>query len=409
MASLYKPKYKVIDPETGEPVERVSKKWYGRYRDEHGTMRRVALAGNKQVAQAMLQQTVTRVERMKAGLIDPVEIEAERPMREHLDDYMKHMKQKDDTPRHIRDTRSQLKKMIKAGKWHSTLEIRATDVQAYLGDLADKGNSIRTRNSYLAAAKAFTKWLHRNRRLSSDVLIHLSPSNTEVDRRRDRRPLAQEEFALLIDAAEHGPPIQSIPGPDRAMMYLLAAYTGLRKGEIGSLTVASFDLKNNPASTVTVAGYSKRRRKDTQVLHPTIATRFHKWLKQRKPAAGEILFPVDKRTCGTDRRTAKMMAEDLEAARRKWLAEANGDAPEREKTDFLKYVDSQNRYADFHSNRHTFITNLSLAGVQPRDAQELARHSDIRLTMNLYTHIGLEDKAKAIGKLAGLEEGGLSS
>jgi len=31
--------------------------------------------------------------------------------------------------------------------------------------------------------------------------------------------------------------------------------------------------------------------------------------------------------------------------------------------------------------------------------QELARHSDIRLTMNLYTHIGLEDKARAIGKL----------
>ena len=30
-------------------------------------------------------------------------------------------------------------------------------------------------------------------------------------------------------------------------------------------------------------------------------------LKRRKPAAGEIHFPVDKRTCGVDRRTAKMM------------------------------------------------------------------------------------------------------
>jgi len=35
----------------------------------------------------------------------------------------------------------------------------------------------------------------------------------------------------------------------------------------------------------------------------------------------------------------------------------------------------------------------------PRDAQELARHSDVRLTMNVYSHIGLDDKAKAIGKL----------
>ena len=169
MASLYKPKYKQVDGETGEVTYRLSKKWYGRFRDEHDTMRRVPLATNKRVAQAMLEQTITRVERLKAGLIDPVEVEAEKPMREHLDDYEKHLKQKDDTPRHIRDIRSQLKKMIKAGKWHSTLEIRAIDVQAYLGDLADKGRSIRTRNSYLAAAKAFTKWLHRNRDRKSVV------------------------------------------------------------------------------------------------------------------------------------------------------------------------------------------------------------------------------------------------
>ena len=368
-------------------------------------MRRVALAGDKRCAQSMLERIITRVERMKAGLIDPVEVEAERPMREHLDDYEKHLKQKNNTERHIRDTRVQLEKMIKAGKWYGTLDIRATDVQAYLGDLADQRLSVRTRNGYLAAAKAFSKWLYRNRRLNCDVLIHLAPSNTEVDRRRDRRPLTQEEFALLIAAANHGPPIQSVPGPDRAMMYLLAAYTGLRKGEIGSLTIRSFDLDSDPATVTVEAAYSKQRRMDMQVVHVYVVEELRGWLKKRDPDAGEILFPVDKRTCGTDRRTAKMMAEDLAAARRKWIAD--GDRSQREKTDFLKYVDSQNRYADFHSNRHTFITNLSLVGVEPRDAQELARHSDIRLTMNLYTHIGLQGKAKAkaIGKLAGLDGG----
>ena len=30
MASLYKPRYKQIDPETGEVTERLSRKWYGR-------------------------------------------------------------------------------------------------------------------------------------------------------------------------------------------------------------------------------------------------------------------------------------------------------------------------------------------------------------------------------------------
>ena len=50
-----------------------------------------------------------------------------------------------------------------------------------------------------------------------------------------------------------------------------------------------------------------------------------------------------------------------------------------------------------------YSTLLAKANVSPRKAQEPMRHSDIRLTMNLYTHIGLEDKAKAIGKLAAPE------
>jgi len=97
------------------------------------------------------------------------------------------------------------------------------------------------------------------------------------------------------------------------------------------------------------------------------------------------------------------MREDLKAARRKWIAEAKDNPKEqrrREKCDFLKYRDSQGRFADFHSNRHTFIANLSLVGVSPRDAQELARHSDVRHTMNLYSHVNMQDKARAIEKLA---------
>ena len=60
------------------------------------------------------------------------------------------------------------------------------------------------------------------------------------------------------------------------------------------------------------------------------------------------------------------------------------------------YQDSAGKFADFHSNRHTFITNLEHAGVSPRTAQTLARHCDIRLTMGVYTHIGLHDQRTAI-------------
>jgi len=400
MANLYKPKYKQVD--AGEVVQRTSRKWYGRYRDHNDILCRVALSSEKRVAQTMLDKILTRVEQRKAGLIDPVDEEADRPIREHLDDYEKHLKHKENSPLHVRQTRAKLEKMVKAQGWRRISKIRATDVEAYLGELAEQRRGVRTRNSYLAAVKAFTRWLFRNRRLRDDPLLALSPSNVALDPRRVRRPLSLEEFSLLVAAAEQGPPVQGLVGVDRAMMYVLAAYTGLRKGEIGSLTRRSFDLDSDPPTVTVEAAYSKRRRRDTQVLHAEVVERMRRWLKLRTP--GEILFPVDRRITGTDRRTAKMMEQDLNAARRKWLSEAK-TGKDREKTDFLKYIDSHGRYADFHSNRHTFITHLSQVGVLPHDAQELARHSDVRLTMNLYTHVSLEDKAKAIAKLAGLAEG----
>ncbi|MCA9170990.1 MAG: tyrosine-type recombinase/integrase [Planctomycetales bacterium] len=57
------------------------------------------------------------------------------------------------------------------------------------------------------------------------------------------------------------------------------------------------------------------------------------------------------------------------------------------------------KFADFHAARHTFITNLSRSGVYPKTAQDLARHSDIRLTMNVYSHTDLSEQAKAVGRL----------
>ena len=57
------------------------------------------------------------------------------------------------------------------------------------------------------------------------------------------------------------------------------------------------------------------------------------------------------------------------------------------------------RRRDVHSLRHTFATLLSKAGVVPGIAQKLMRHSDIRLTMNVYTHLHLADTAGAVEAL----------
>lgn len=105
--------------------------------------------------------------------------------------------------------------------------------------------------------------------------------------------------------------------------------------------------------------------------------------------------------------TATMPKLDLAAARAEWLAEAA--TPEeratREASDFLSYEDAVGGKADVHSLRHKFITELVRAGVQPKDAKELARHSTITLTMDQIAHVTLQESAAALSKLSVIPDG----
>jgi integrase len=57
--------------------------------------------------------------------------------------------------------------------------------------------------------------------------------------------------------------------------------------------------------------------------------------------------------------------------------------------------------ADFHALRHTFITELVRAGVAPKGAKKLARHSTITLTMDCYARVGIRDTAAAVARWHG--------
>lgn len=56
-------------------------------------------------------------------------------------------------------------------------------------------------------------------------------------------------------------------------------------------------------------------------------------------------------------------------------------------------------HADFHALRHTFISHLDLAGVSLRDAMQLARHSDPRLTMARYGRSQQDALGRAVEKI----------
>ena len=64
----------------------------------------------------------------------------------------------------------------------------------------------------------------------------------------------------------------------------------------------------------------------------------------------------------------------------------------------IESTDKAGRVVDFHSLRHGYVSRIVDGGASVKEAQELARHSDPRLTMG-YAHTRLHNKAKHLEDL----------
>jgi len=150
----------------------------------------------------------------------------------------------------------------------------------------------------------------------------------------------------------------------------VALETGLRSAEISSLQVADLELAEGAESLTVRARHAKNRRDALLPLRADTAALLAEQVRGRHPNAK--LFDLPKGW-----RAAEMLREDLERA---------GIASE----------DEQGRVNDFHSLRHTFASLLARANVAPRIAQALMRHSDPRLTLGVYSHLGADDERRAL-------------
>ena len=56
-----------------------------------------------------------------------------------------------------------------------------------------------------------------------------------------------------------------------------------------------------------------------------------------------------------------------------------------------------------HVCRHTYCSNQAKAGMNPKTLQYLMEHSDIGVTLNVYTHLALEDAAEELKRMEELE------
>ena len=239
-----------------------------------------------------------------------------------------------------------------------------------------RGRGVATSNHYLTAARGFTRWLARERRIDVDPLAHLARQNAEADVRHARRALTADVFSQFIEATGNGATFRDLTGADRLVLYTLAANTGFRAGELASLTPASFALDGERPTVTVGAAYSKRRRTDVQPLRADVAELMRRYLrgKPRRQPVWPGAWKDD---------AADLVRHDLAAAG-------------------IPYVDESGAVFDFHALRGQFITMLARNGVHPKVAQVLARHSTIGLTMDRYTDAGVLDLAGALDALPAL-------
>ncbi len=397
-----------------------TKKWYGSYEDADGMPVRKPLCADKAAANTMLGELVKKANRERAGDRDPFEEHRKRPLTEHRADFKRHHEAKGNTAKHVRLTDRRLDALLDGIQAKRLADLSASRLAQWLADQRAAGLGVTTSNYYLTVAKSFGRWLVQDRRLPHNPFAHLTGLNAQPDVRRERRTLGADEFDRLVESAKAGERYRELSGADRALLYVVAANTGLRAGELTTLTADSFDLDAEQPTVTVEAAYSKHRRRDVLPLRADLVVLLRPFVSNSRAKAARFGQNCTEReddseaVAGGDSasaarlwsgtwadRAAEMLAADLAAARQAWIDEAKTDKEKqaRIKSDYLAYTDDAGRVFDFHAQRHQFISNLARGGASPKEAQSLARHSTITLTMDRYTHLGINDLTAALDRL----------
>jgi integrase len=219
------------------------------------------------------------------------------------------------------------------------------------------------------AIKVFCNWMYDNQRVSDSPLRSLKP--LVLDRKEYRRALEPDEVHRFLDATEKAPERYGMSGYERAVLYLLLIETGLRRGELMSLTMSSFDLDKR---TVTVEPENfKGRRKAVRYLKQQRAEQIKEFFKGKLPNVKP--FNVSDQW-----RSADMIREDLEETEQQGY-------DDEVLQEAIPFEDENGRRLDLHALRHTYITALDRTDASLAERKVLAGHSlKGDLTLGTYTH-----------------------
>ena len=340
--------------------------WRGRYRlTWMPKFKDVPLkTADKQTAQKRLTDIVRDLEQEHAGILAPksLRVAAQSDLDKHLADYIRDLAKLGRDDMYVYNVDRLVRKLLTECFWRHLKDVTPDSFQTWR---STQDKAAKTLNEYLASMNSFLTWMVKHQRLSVNPLQHVTRVETRGQECRKRRALSTAEIGRLL----------SVAGPRRPV-YLFALLTGLRRGEIEGLVWDDIFLDVPRPFLKVRASISKNHLATSIALHADLIA----MLRSIRPTDAPPDAPVFQQMP-----SMYMFKADLDAAR-------------------IPFLDVLGRQADFHALRHTFGTNLSLAGVMPRVAMELMRHSDLRLTMKIYTDATCLPAADGINRLPSLTQ-----
>jgi integrase len=377
---------------------------------------------HEDAARRVLADLERRAELIRSGVMSNAEAVIARhqatPLTEHFAAFDTHLQAKEATAAHRAQTASFLRRMAADCSFGTLADLRREPFEKWLAARTGEGMAAKTRNAYHTAIVAFCHWCIAANRLTANPFRAIPKANAKADPRRQRRSMTEEELTRLLAVARERPLLDALTvrrgkrkgeryanvrpvvrnqlallGRERALIYKALVLTGLRKGELASLTVGQLHL-GEPVPFASLDAADEKNREGNDVpLRNDLANDLRDWLSEKLERIhaealkrGEPIparLPADTPVFTVPAGLLRILNRDLKLA----------GIPKR---------DERGRTLDVHALRTTFGTLLSKGGVAPRTAQAAMRHSDIKLTMQVYTDPKLLDVAGALNALPAL-------
>jgi len=424
----------VVGPDGSQRISIESKVWTMRYRDEAGRIVEESTGcHDRDMAARVLNAIEDRTEKVRAGLMTSAENRAldfaALPLVDHIDDYIESLKNRGLTANTIKVYHSYLKEIASGCNFRRVADLSKVAAEKWLdAQVTERDMGARSYNFRVAALSAFGSWLERQGRSASNPFAKMTKRNEKADVRRPRRALTVNDVEKLLDAARRRPleeaglicsgmhkgepgaklkpeTIEKLValGNERALFYSVLLQTGLRHGEARSITVSQVLLNDKTPHLVLHAADEKARRGAQIPLPGDLTKRLAEHLVYKlnvargaAQAAGApipVRLPANTRLFDVPAKMTKVFNADLVFA----------GLATRDEEGKINKRDDQGRSIDIHALRHTFATMLAKAGVPLQLLQKAMRHSDPKLTANVYSHLELLDLAGALDSLPDLD------